>query len=303
VPDATRLPEFDERWLEAKAARIRYFVAGAGQPLVLVHGLGGAAVNWVDLAPLLARDHLVVALDLPGHAGSSPLPAAPNLDAFADRVGAVADAEGLRRPVVAGHSLGGLVALRLALRRAGDVAGVVLAGAAGFSPSGRRAEHAVIISSLVRPGRLLAPYRGLVARSRALRAAALGWGVADVDSLSPGAIEGFLAGPALHTDTGSAARALVIDDFRDRVADIRCPSLVLWGARDKLTPVSDAYDYARRLGSRLRVIPDCGHLLIGERPDACYMAIAEFSDRVRQLDEAPLETEPVGEPLGEPLDA
>jgi pimeloyl-ACP methyl ester carboxylesterase len=303
VHDATRLPGFDERWLEARATRVRYFVAGGGRPLVLVHGLGGAAVNWVELASLLARDHLVVVPDLPGHAGSSPLPAAPNLDAFADRVGAVADAEGLRLPVVVGHSLGGLVSLRLALRRGADVAGVVLAGAAGFSPSGRRAEHAVVISSLLRPGRLLAPYRGLAVRSGAVRALALGWGVADVDSLSPASIEGFLAGPALHTDTGSAARALVVDDFRDRLVDVRCPSLVLWGARDKLTPVSDAYDYARRLGSELRVIPDCGHLLIGERPDACSMAIAEFSDRVRQLDEPPLETEPVGEPLREPLDA
>jgi pimeloyl-ACP methyl ester carboxylesterase len=57
---------------------------------------------------------------------------------------------------------------------------------------------------------------------------------------------------------------------------VRCPSLVLWGARDNQLPVGDAFDYARRLRARLRVIADCGHLLIGERPQACADAIADF---------------------------
>src|SRR5436190_3568318 len=289
---ATSLPGFETRFAAVKATRMRFFVGGEGPPLVLVHGLGGAASNWIELAPLLARSHRVLVPDLPGHAGSSPLPAAPSLGAFADRVAVLAERLDLLPAVVVGHSLGGLIALRLALRRSAEVVGVVLAGAAGFSPSGRRAEHAILVSSLLRPGRLLAPYRGVVARSAVLRRMALGWGVADTAALSPRATDGFLAGPALHTDTGSAARALIIDDFRDRLQEIRCPSLVLWGARDTLTPVSDAFNYARRLGSELRVIPDCGHLLTGERADACRDAISAFSDRVRQVDERPVETEP-----------
>jgi pimeloyl-ACP methyl ester carboxylesterase len=51
---------------------------------------------------------------------------------------------------------------------------------------------------------------------------------------------------------------------------------VLWGARDNQLPIGDAFDYARRLRGRLRVIADCGHLLIGERPDACADAIERF---------------------------
>jgi pimeloyl-ACP methyl ester carboxylesterase len=281
VRHATSLPGFEMRFAAVKATRMRFFVGGDGPPLVLVHGLGGAASNRV-LVP-----------DLPGHAGSSPLPATPSLDAFADRVAVLAERLELLPAVVVGHSLGGLVALRVALRRSAKILGVVLAGAAGFSPSGRRAEHAVLVSSLIRPGRVLAPYRGAVARSRVLRRIALGWAVADTAALSARATDGFLSGPALHTDTGSAARALVIDDFHDRLRDIRCPSLVLWGARDTLTPVSDAFNYARRLGSELRVIPDCGHLLTGERADACYDAISEFSNRIRQVDERPLEPEPI----------
>ena len=52
--------------------------------------------------------------------------------------------------------------------------------------------------------------------------------------------------------------------------------LVLWGARDRQVPVADAFEYARRLRAPLRLIADCGHLLIGERPDACARAIDEF---------------------------
>jgi pimeloyl-ACP methyl ester carboxylesterase len=93
MTDAKVIPGFDERSAEVKAGRLRYFVGGGGDgaPVVLVHGLGGAAVNWVDLAPLLARRHRVLVPDLPGHGGSNPLPAVPNLAVFADRVAAAAE--------------------------------------------------------------------------------------------------------------------------------------------------------------------------------------------------------------------
>jgi pimeloyl-ACP methyl ester carboxylesterase len=67
--------------------------------------------------------------------------------------------------------------------------------------------------------------------------------------------------------------------------------LVLWGARDRLVPLTDGYEYARRLRAPIRVIADCSHLLIGERPDACAAAIEEFLDRVLDLDELPREAE------------
>src|SRR5207244_6439610 len=108
-------------------------VGGSGPPLVLVHGLGGAASNWTELAPLLATRHRLLVPDLPGHWGSSALPAVSGLEPFADRVALVAEREGMLPAPVVGHSLGGLVVLRLALRRPADVSAVVLAAAAGLS--------------------------------------------------------------------------------------------------------------------------------------------------------------------------
>src|SRR5437867_1150743 len=113
---------------------MRYFVGGSGPPIVLVHGLGGAASNWTELAPLLAGRHRLLVPDLPGHGGSSALPAVSGLEPFADRVALVAELEGMLPAPVIGHSLGGMVVLRLALRRPADVQAVVLAGAAARGP-------------------------------------------------------------------------------------------------------------------------------------------------------------------------
>ncbi|MBW8742565.1 MAG: alpha/beta hydrolase, partial [Acidobacteria bacterium] len=90
------------------------------------------------------------------------------------------------------------------------------------------------------------------------------------------AVEGFLAGQLLHTDTASAWRALQEDDPRQDLGRLALPVLVLWGAEDAQLPLEDAFEYARRLRAPLRTIAGCGHLLIGERPAACAHAIEEF---------------------------
>jgi pimeloyl-ACP methyl ester carboxylesterase len=256
---------------------MRYFVGGEGPPLVLVHGLAGAASEWVELAPALARGRRVIIPELPGHAGSAPLPVAPSLNGYADRVRIVAAAEGALPAPVVGHSLGGSIALRMAVRWPGDVRGVVLAASAGIGSSTRRAQFWLALLGHLRPGRRIAPHRGRIARSELLRYAVFGyWGASDPPALSDRAVEAFLAAPEHHTDTLSASRALVRDDPRQDLDGVRCPVLVLWGARDHQVPVDDAFQYARRLRAPLRVIPDCGHFLVVERPDACLDAIHDF---------------------------
>lgn len=271
---------FEERFLDARGSRLRYLVAGEGDPLVLVHGLGGAAANWLALAPLLLPGRRLIVPELPGHGGSSPLPAAPSLSPYADRLGLLLDHEGATPAAVVGHSLGGAVALRLALRRPESVSALVLAAAAGISSTARSARYALTVTGILKPGRKIAPHRRRVARSVLLKRLVFGrWGASDPSALPPEVVEALLAGPARHTDTVSAATALVRDDVRPELARIGCPVLVLWGARDNQLPVDDAFDYARRLRAPLRVIADCGHLLIVERPAACADAITGFLSR------------------------
>lgn len=272
-----KVPGLEERFADLKGVRLRYFVGGEGPPLVLVHGLGGAAANWTELAPLLARRHRLLVPDLPGHGGSTALPAVSGLEPFADRVALLAEREGMVPAPVVGHSLGGMIVLRLALRHPQHVSALVLASAAGLSVGNVWGRNLLSIFSTVRPGRLAARHRSWVARSGLLRRLVFGFvSVADPPGLTDEAVEGFLAAQLLHTDIGSAWQALLADDPRQELEGIKCPVLVLWGAEDVQLPLDDAFEYTRRLRARLRVIPGCGHLLIGERPDACDLAIAEF---------------------------
>jgi pimeloyl-ACP methyl ester carboxylesterase len=275
VTDATiLLAGLEERLYERRGAVVRTFEGGEGPPLLLVHGLGGAAWNFSELAPLLPGRRLIIP-DLPGHGASSPLPA-PSLTGFADVL-----AEILDEPVdVLGHSLGGVVALRLAERHPPLVRSLVLAAAAGISSSTRLAEITIALIGIVKPGRIAGRRVDRVARSRRLRRFVFGsFEVANPELLSERAVHGFLRGPTLHTDTLGAGLALVADDPRQDLDRVRCPVLVLWGARDRQVPLEDGFEYARRLGAPLRVIADCGHLLIGERPDVCARVVLDFCAR------------------------
>jgi pimeloyl-ACP methyl ester carboxylesterase len=273
VTDATNLlPGLEERWHETRGTRLRSFVrAGEGTPLLLVHGYGGAAWNFSELLPFLGERPVIVP-DLPGHGASSPLPAA-TIGAFSDVIAASLDG-----PVdVVGHSMGGVVALRLAERRPELVRGLVLAAAAGISSSTRLSEITITLAGIVQPARIAGRRVDRIARSRRLRRLVFGgYEVSNPDALTERSVHGLLRGPTMHTDALGAGRALVADDPRPDLGRVRCPVLVLWGARDRQVPLADGVEYARRLSAPLRVIADCGHLLIAERPDVCARASLSF---------------------------
>jgi len=278
VTDATQelLPGLEERFHERRRVRLRYFVGGEGPPLLLVHGYGGAAWNFAELARRLPGRRLIVP-DLPGHGASGGLPAAPTLAGYADALGAVCDAEDVPAVDVVGHSLGGVVALRLAERRPELVRRLVLAAAAGISSASRVSEVMITVVGILRPARVLGRRVDRIAASPRLRRLVFGgFEVSNPDTLSERAVHGFLEAAVLHTDALAAGLALVADDPREGLEHVRCPVFVLWGARDRQVPVEDGFEYARRLKAPIRVIADCGHLLIGERPDACARAIQEF---------------------------
>jgi len=262
---------------ERRLGGLRYFVGGAGPPIVLLHGLGGMASNWRLVAPELAGERRVIVPELPGHGGSAPLEDARSVDPYADAVLAVADAEDAAPAPWVGHSFGGLVGLRAAMSRPDAVTGLVLAAGAGISSATKIGEATVTLLGVVQPGRLIGRRARSVSRSELGRKLAFGWwGVADPTGFDPEMAEAFLLGPPQHTDTVSAGKALVTSDLRADLDRVGCPCLCLWGARDNWVPLKDGREYARRLRAPLRTISDCGHLLIGERPDAVVRAVRDF---------------------------
>jgi 3-oxoadipate enol-lactonase len=278
LTDATDpLAGFEERRHRWRGVELHAYTGGTGRPLLLVHGYGGAAWNFSELAPLLAPERRLLIPDLPGHGGSAALPAVGSLAGFADVLALLCEREGIEEADVLGHSLGGVVALRLAARRPTLVRRLVLAASAGIWSSTRLAEVLITLAGVVKPARLAGRRVERVAGSTLLRRLAFGsWEVSNPDALSDRAVYGFLRGSTLHTDALAAGLALAADDPRADLHDVRCPVLVLWGARDRQVPLADGFEYARRLRAPLRVVADCGHLLIGERPDACAAAVRDF---------------------------
>ncbi|WP_428374474.1 alpha/beta fold hydrolase [Lichenicoccus sp.] len=142
------------RFLDIAGTRLHYVEAGEGPPILLIHGLGGQLLNFAGdgLAPL-GRDHRVIALDRPGSGYSTrPFTASAALGAQAATVAGFIRALGLQRPLVVGHSLGGALALALALDHPDSVGGLAL-----LAPLTRVQD------------RVPAPFRRLVVRSRILR--------------------------------------------------------------------------------------------------------------------------------------
>jgi pimeloyl-ACP methyl ester carboxylesterase len=304
VSEATLLRGFEPRVANVDGVRTRYFVGGEGPPLVVVHGLGGAAVNFTLLAPLLARRHRVLIPDLPGHGKTEPLERADDLTAYADHVAALAELEDMVPGPFIGYSMGAVIALRLAVSRPQSVTGLALVAAAGIVSVSRRAEIWLAVTGALRPAQVMTRFRGTFARRPRLRWLPFGlWGAVDPPALPPEGVLGFLEGPSQHTDVGMAGRALLRDDPRPDLDHVRCPVLLIWGSRDRLVPLVDGFEYARRLRAPIRTLPAAGHLLVGEQPHACAGILVDFLDRIREVEELPLDAELVRQLGGERADA
>jgi pimeloyl-ACP methyl ester carboxylesterase len=277
VPAATLLRGFDAQVSEVAGCRVRSFIGGAGPPLVLVHGLGGSAANWTLLAPLLARRHRVLVPDLPGHGGSGASLAPEGLASLADVIGALMDAHEMAPSPVVGHSLGGDVAVRLAARRPDAVSALVVMAPGSLAASSHLARAWLRTWGLLRLSRLGGRLRYDIATRPRLRRLALGgWGAFDAEALPPEAVLGFLDGTVSAIDTATAREALIADDCRPELEHVRCRALVVWGARDRTTPLWHGFEYARRLRAPLRTLPATGHLLIAERPGECAAIVESF---------------------------
>lgn len=266
----------EETFVETPFGRVRAFSGGAGPAVVLLHGLSGGAATWIEVIDGLRAGSRVVALDLPGHGGSSRPPRDATIAWYADATAAAIAELGVVSGLVVGHSFGGQVAVRLAQRHPALVGGTVLVGPAGLTALPRRTRILAMLASIVRPGALTAPIGIRLAGREWFRRLAFGpLLVSDPAALSPRAVRGFFAEMREHTDVRTARRAILAGASAPGEG-LPSPTLVLWGARDALVPLEHGFGLARQTGAHLRVVADCGHLLIGERADTVLDAIAEL---------------------------
>jgi pimeloyl-ACP methyl ester carboxylesterase len=269
---------------EVEGARVRVLTAGEHTerpPLVLVHGLGGAATNWVEVQPALATDRLVLAVDLPGHGETAPpRPTTPRPAAAARFLGRLLRQLDLGPVVLVGNSMGGLVATLLAGEEPSLVAGLVLVAPALPQAVGRPQVSLGAVRNFApfvvpavgrsvrrRRARRLSPaqrYRMTVelvmAHPDDLPARLVALGEANVargDEL-PWRLDAFqtaTSGLFELTTLGGKERTLAA------MAAIDVPTFLLWGDRDQLVHANVvATVRARRPDWPVVVLPDVGHV-------------------------------------------
>jgi len=233
--------------------------ASGAPPLVLVHGAGGTYRHWPAEIRHMPGQR-VMALDLPGH-GGSPLPGRQSVEAYARSVQEVIDELRLEAAVIAGHSMGGAIALTLALESPERVAGLVLVGTGA-----RLRVVPAILEAAADPGAseqvasLMAEFSFAARAGEALRQDF----VTGMRANAPG---------ILHGDLSACDRF----DVMGRLGEIRAPALVLRGADDKLTP--SKYAVFLRDGipdARLELVPEAGHMVMIEAARAVGDSMAAF---------------------------
>jgi pimeloyl-ACP methyl ester carboxylesterase len=279
------------RWVRVMDRWMNVVDMGEGPPLFFIHGLSGCWQNWLEQLPHFARDHRVIAVDLPGF-GQSEMPAEEiSISGYADAIDALMTELGIDEAQIVGNSMGGFIGAELAIQYPARVERLVLVAAAGLSIESIRTERTkgvrhraenVVFFSL---GHIASRSHQVALRPR-LRGALL-----MLVAAHPAKLPGPLAAQQVlgsgKPGFSDALEAMCRYPLRDRLEKISCPTLILWGDKDLLVPVKDASIFEQLIpNSRKIIYKDTGHVSMMERP-------ARFNDDVRAfLQEAPGERQP-----------
>lgn len=242
---------------EADGTRIRYLRIGEGEatPAVLVHGFGGDLNNWLFNQEALAADRVVYAPDLPGHGGSQKEVGAGDVPALAEKLRAFLDAVGIGKAHLVGHSLGGGVALELALSHPDRVASLTLLAPIGLGQeingefirgmieAERRKDMKAVLENLFHDPALVG--RDMV--MKVLQAKRIDGAVQCLRTIAA----------QCFPDGGQRWHA------RDRLASLKVPTQVVWGADDHIIPSAHSAGLPDTVA--VHVLDGAGHMVHMER--------------------------------------
>lgn len=260
----------DLRMITVDGNQVAYRDEGAGEVLLLVHGLGANSSSWRAVLPKLSTKYRVISPDLPGHGLSEPLREGHSPAAFADWLRDLLDALNIPAVTVVGHSFGGGLAMQFADRHRDYCRRLVLLSSGGL---GREVIPLLRMLSLPGAGLVLAL---LVSGHRA---------GADIDggkaASETSTVRQSLANPRNRKAILDTLRCVVNHrgqkvcalDRLGVLADL--PTQIIFGASDAVIPVAHAYAAHHRLpSSRLHVLPGVGHSPQVDSPDV----VAELID-------------------------
>jgi pimeloyl-ACP methyl ester carboxylesterase len=251
------------------AAQLHHVRLGSGDPLLLLHPLGGSMVVWDPVLDGLAAERDVVAVDMPGFGRSPPLfdGADPTPDGLAAGVGAFLDSIGVDRAHLVGNSLGAWVAIELA--RAGRALSITGLAPAGFwsRPLGPR--RGLEPRTLAR---IALPLLPLLTRSGRGRGLALGGAVAHPERVPPAAarrlVRDYATSPAFVRANAAMRSGLVAG-----MEELSIPVTLAWAEHDRLV------NRPKRqvAGARMVDLPGCGHIPTWDDPELVTRVVLEGS--------------------------
>ena len=229
---------------------VHYFVGGKGEPLVIVHGgAGGGAQGWLQRIDELCQHFTVYIPDLPGFGLSQPLNGSHDINEFVEFLNNFTSSIGLESFYLAGHSIGGGIALRYAVKFKHKVKKLVLINGIGVGNKIATWVHLMSYSGIC-----LTLGISVAASLRAIK-----WVVnkayAPFRFINPLPLAAVLLGASMTIFRQEAN--LLIPQF----AALMIPTLLVWGARDRIVPVSNAYAAARLIpGCQVHIFKNHFHL-------------------------------------------
>jgi 3-oxoadipate enol-lactonase len=262
--------------VHANGIDIYYEIAGSGEPLLLIAGLGYGLWQWHKVVPGLAERFQVIAFDNRG-AGGTDKPDGPyTVQMLAADTAGLLEALGIPRAHVLGHSMGGFIAQELVLTRPDLVDRLVLASTNFGGPNHVPVTPAALAVMMDRSGDPL----DVVRRGIAVAAAP---GFAEAH---PELVQELVAyrltnpvPPAQYQAQMAVGLGLMSAEacFEHRLQDVHAPTLIFFGEHDQVVPPANAELLARAIpNSTIRILPGAGHIWMIERPDAAVAEIAAF---------------------------
>jgi pimeloyl-ACP methyl ester carboxylesterase len=269
-----------ERRLELAGMSTAVLEGGEGPPVVLLHGQGGWAGVWLPVMADLARDHRVVAPDLPGLGASRVNGHPPDTGRVLAWLGELLDRTCPAPPVLVGVSLGGSIAARFAAAHGDRLSGLVLVSMGGLVGKVRipPAMLLALVRHSLRPTERTA--MGMLRQvsvdvERVQRRMGDRWAPFRAYSLE------LARTPSVRRANRNLLRELGLRQLPpEAVARIDVPTSLIWGRQDRVMPLASAKEASVRYGWPLDVIDDAGHFLGADQPEAFLQALRRAIDRV-----------------------
>ena len=246
---------------------IRYYDVGSGPPLLLIHGIGGDADEWAFCFEGFSQSHRMIALDLMGCGRSDKPRIEYHIAGFVETIERFLLNLKIDRAVLLGESLGGWVAASFALKFPKIVDKLVLVDAAGVWGNITKLPIDVRVSTRDHMGEV---FRFLLYDKRMASEALID--LAYQQHLERG--DGYTIESVLNN---AATGRDLLDDL---ISGISMPTLIVWGEQDQMIPLSVGQRLHQLIpGSKLEVIPRCGHLPALEQPEEFVRCVLDFLQR------------------------